>query len=130
MPAMPDFKSIAEMRAMMSHFKKMMPSAATPTDVQEEDRQIPVRDGSQITVRIHRPVKEATEETKGSPLFVMYHGGGYCVGDASGIENECRIFVREFGAVVVNVEYRLAPEFAWPVPVEDAWDALEWVRVS
>jgi acetyl esterase/lipase len=38
----------------------------------------------------------------------------------------CRLWT-ELGGVAVNVEYRLAPQWKWPVPVEDAFDALKWV---
>lgn len=90
----------------------------------EEDRHIPVRDGATITVRIHSP---KTPPAGGSPVFVVYHGGGYCLG---GLDNEallCRNWVTNFGGVAVNVDYRLAPEFPFPHGVNDAYDALKWV---
>ena len=89
----------------------------------EEDRQIPVRDGSSITVRLHKPKNPSRD---GCPIFVVYHGGGYCLG---GLDNEvllCRKFT-ELGGIAVNVDYRLAPEHPFPVPIEDAYDALKWV---
>lgn len=39
----------------------------------------------------------------------------------------CRTFT-ELGGIAVNVGYRLAPEYQFPVPCEDAYDALKWVR--
>ena len=90
----------------------------------EEDREIPVRDGSFINVRIHSPKSPPKD---GSPIFVVYHGGGFCLG---GLDNEtllCRKFTA-LGGVAVNVDYRLAPEHPFPVPVNDAYDALKWVR--
>jgi acetyl esterase/lipase len=89
----------------------------------EEDRQIPVRDGSSITVRIHKP-KVLPED--GCPIFVVYHGGGFVLG---GLDDEailCRNFT-QLGGIAVNVDYRLAPEHPFPVPIEDAFDALKWV---
>lgn len=89
----------------------------------EEDRQIPVRDGSTITIRIHKP---KTLPGDGCPIFVVYHGGGFCLG---GLDNEsilCRNFTR-LGGIAVNVDYRLAPEHPFPVGVNDAYDALKWV---
>lgn len=41
-------------------------------------------------------------------------------------EITCRNLVQAFGAVCVSCEYRLAPEFKFPVGVLDAWDALKW----
>ena len=89
----------------------------------EEDRQIPMRDGTTITIRIHKPKHPPAD---GSPVFVVYHGGGFVFG---GLDNEtilCRQFV-ELGGVAVNVDYRLAPEHPFPEPVYDAFDALKWV---
>ena len=91
----------------------------------EEDRQIPVRDGSSIGVRIHRP---KVPPSGGSPVFVVYHGGGFCLG---GLDNEavlCRQWT-ELGGVAVNVDYRLAPEHPFPTGANDAYDALKWVSV-
>jgi acetyl esterase/lipase len=88
----------------------------------EEDRKIQVRDGNSITVRIHSPKNPPKD---GSPIFVVFHGGGFCLG---GLDNEavlCRKFT-ERGGVAVNVDYRLAPEHPFPTPVHDAYDALKW----
>lgn len=92
----------------------------------EEDRQIPVRDGSTIPVRIHKP---KVSPTGGSPIFVVYHGGGFCLG---GLDNEvllCRNFTT-LGGIAVNVDYRLAPENPFPVPINDAYDAFKWVAAN
>ncbi|KAJ5612026.1 alpha/beta-hydrolase [Penicillium lagena] len=125
MPAMPEFNSIADIRALVAHSQSLRLTSSAPTDVSEENREIPVRDGTEISVRIHRP-KDAGTNAESGPLFVMYHGGGYCFGNAASIENECRMFVQKFRAIIINVEYRLAPEYPWPVPVQDAYDALKW----
>lgn len=95
--------------------------------VDEEDRQIPMRDGTSITVRIHKPT---TPPAGGSPVFVVYHGGGFTIG---GLDDEtllCRDWAEHFGGVAVNVDYRLAPEHPFPVPVHDAYDALKWVSIQ
>jgi acetyl esterase/lipase len=81
----------------------------------EESITIPAGDGYEIPTRIHKP---ETIPTEGTPLVVMYHGGGYCLGNPDGEALNCRAFVKHFGAVCVNVDYRLAPGkilslFAW-----------------
>lgn len=84
-----------------------------------------MRDGFTNTIRIYQP---RYSPAGGSPLFVMYHGGGYCLG---GLENEhinCRILCEKFGFVVANAGYRLAPEHPFPAGVNDAYDTLKWVR--
>jgi acetyl esterase len=58
---------------------------------------------------------------------VYYHGGGYVLGDLDGYDNVCRQLCHDSGAMVVAVEYRLAPEHPFPAAVDDAWAALLWV---
>jgi acetyl esterase/lipase len=82
-----------------------------PDQVAEEDRQIPVRDGAHIRVRIYTPVAGPDGSDPGSPparrpLIVMYHEGGWSMGDLTDEEVNCRLFAKELGAVCVNVEYR------------------------
>ena len=125
LPVDPDI-DIPKLRAAIVERKKALPIEDSPAEVSyvEEDRQIPVRDGSSIKVRIHKP-KMPPED--GCPIFVVYHGGGFTLG---GLDDEallCRNFTG-LGGIAVNVDYRLAPEHPFPVPIEDAYDALKWVR--
>jgi acetyl esterase/lipase len=62
----------------------------------------------------------------GCPIFVVYHGGGFVLGDLDDEATLCRNFT-QLGGIAVNVDYRLAPEHPFPVPIEDAFDALKWV---
>jgi acetyl esterase/lipase len=96
----------------------------TPDDIIEEDFHVTGRDGYKILVRLHKP---KGPPPSGSPLIVVYHGGGYCLGDLSNEEINCRNFAREFGAVCLNVDYRLGPEHKFPAAIEDSWDVLKWV---
>lgn len=64
-----------------------------------------MRDGEKIQVRVYQPVK-GTPDERGSPLIMMYHEGGWCMGDLTDEDLNCRMFARDLGAVCVNVEYR------------------------
>lgn len=79
-----------------------------PDQVVEEDHKIPVRDGAEITVRIYRPshVAAPAAVAQSRPLIVMYHEGGWAMGDLTDEEVNCRLFCRDLGAVCVNVDYR------------------------
>lgn len=87
-----------------------------------EDRLIPVAKEAEIQVRIYTP------EGQGPfPLFVYYHGGGWVIGDLETADASCRMIANRTGRVVVSVDYRLSPEYKFPIPVEDSYAALQWV---
>ncbi|KAF1848796.1 alpha/beta-hydrolase [Cucurbitaria berberidis CBS 394.84] len=95
-----------------------------PDSVVETMHDVPTRDGSTIRVRVYQPIKGPPEG--GSALIMMYHEGGWSMGDLTDEDLNCRMFARDLGAVCVNVEYRLAPEHKFPIGVNDCWDALKW----
>src|SRR5450432_4238856 len=102
---------VVALHALLTAAKKAMTAANTSSAeeslVREEECQIAMRDGGSIAIRIYTPKSPPVD---GSPVLIMYHGGGYCFG---GLENEallCRKWVMRFGGVSVNVDYRLAPE--------------------
>ncbi|MDX3108660.1 alpha/beta hydrolase [Nonomuraea angiospora] len=76
--------------------------------------------GPDITVRIYRPAAS----TRGA--MVLYHGGGWWMGSPDDSDRRARAIAGRAGVVVVNVDYRLAPEFPFPTPAEDAYAALAW----
>ncbi|MCM3600012.1 alpha/beta hydrolase [Robertmurraya korlensis] len=88
-----------------------------------EDRLIPVGNETEINVRIYTPEGEGP-----FPLFVYYHGGGWVIGDLETADASCRMLANRTERVVVSVDYRLAPEYKFPVPVEDSYAALKWVK--
>ena len=61
------------------------------------------------------------------PVVINFHGGGFVLGTAHDDARWCNIVVQEVGAVVVSVDYRLAPEYPFPTAVEDGADAVLWL---
>jgi acetyl esterase len=61
-------------------------------------------------------------------LVVWLHGGGWYVGDIPTFDRVARTLANASGAKVLLVEYRLAPEHRWPVPVQDADAVVRWAR--
>lgn len=61
------------------------------------------------------------------PTVVYLHGGGWVAGDLDTHDVQARTLCRDLDAVVVSVDYRLAPEHRFPAAVEDAYAALTWV---
>ncbi|MGW3646175.1 alpha/beta hydrolase [Streptomyces sp. NPDC000878] len=90
-----------------------------------EDRVVPGPENApDISLLICRPTAPATE----NPLPVIYHvhGGGMVIGNNRvGVDGPLR-WGKELGAVVVSVEYRLAPEHPYPAPIDDVYAGLLW----
>ncbi|MFG0215405.1 alpha/beta hydrolase [Brevibacillus porteri] len=87
-----------------------------------EDKLIPAGADAEINIRMYTP------EGQGPfPLFVYYHGGGWVMGDLETVDASCRMLAHLSGRIVVSVDYRLAPEHKFPVPVADSYAALKWV---
>ncbi len=77
--------------------------------------------GGPLPVTVYRPVTPAPV-----PLLVYFHGGGFVVGSPEYTEVVTRGLSRETPAVVVSVDYRMAPEHPFPAAVEDAVFAVGW----
>lgn len=79
-----------------------------------------------VTARVFQPAAERP----GRPAVLWIHGGGMVMGDASIDDAFCARVRDELGAVVVSVEYRLAPGYPFPVPLEDCYSALAWLAAQ
>lgn len=79
-------------------------------------------EGGEIPIRIYRPAVTGL-----LPAVVFFHGGGFIGGSPDVVENPCRSLAEKAGALVVNVDYRLAPEHPFPAGVLDCYDAVQWV---
>jgi acetyl esterase len=78
-------------------------------------------DGPPIPARVYKPTEDGD-----APILVFFHGGGMVIGSMNDYDGVCRSLADASGAVVVNVDYRLAPENEPPAQIDDAYDAMRW----
>ena len=97
---------------------------AIPDGITVTARMIPGPDHApEVRVRLYEPVDRAERPRPG---ILYIHGGGYILGTPEMTDGSCIQMALELGAVVVSVEYRLAPEHPYPAPLEDCFAALVW----
>lgn len=77
-----------------------------------------------IPVRTYHP-----PEADSPPILVYYHGGGHVIGSLDSHDNVCAALCNRSEAVVISVDYRLAPEHPFPAALEDAYAAARWATV-
>jgi acetyl esterase len=73
---------------------------------------------------------DARERREPGPVVLFYHGGGFVIGDLDTHAGFCAEAARVLDLPVVAVDYRLAPEHAWPAAPDDAEAAARWVAES
>jgi acetyl esterase/lipase len=105
-------------------FRAVKPPAKLLPDMRIEERTIGYGDLTDIPARIYWPPIEAHADL---PVVVYYHGGGWAIGDLDTHDHVARAHAVGAEAIVVSVDYRLAPEHPFPAGVDDAWAALQWV---
>lgn len=81
-------------------------------------------------VRVFTPTEAAapTPATPARAALVWMHGGGLVIGAAAADHRFCAELAERLGVVVVSVEYRLAPQHPFPVPLDDCMAAWQWVQ--
>jgi acetyl esterase len=89
-----------------------------------ENFTIPARDGHSLAARLYRDGQTVDGL---QPVMLYFHGGGYVVGSLDSHDALCRRLAAQGGFAVLTVDYRLAPEWRFPTPVQDACDAGNWL---
>ncbi|WP_434587719.1 alpha/beta hydrolase [Streptomyces sp. A5-4] len=113
----------AELRRLLAAMPAM--PVEPPRVGSVEDRTVPgPQDAPGIPVRIYRP--DPVEAPGPRPTVVFFHGGGWVIGGLDTHDVVVRNLCRAAGAVLVSVDYRLAPEARFPAAVDDAYAALLW----
>jgi acetyl esterase len=102
-------------------FARLRPILSAGADVRARvPLTIPVENG-ELAARMYIPHESP------QALLVYFHGGGWMVGGIDEFDPLCREIAAGAGVAVVLVEYRKAPEHPFPVPLQDAWQAAQWL---
>ena len=88
------------------------------------DRDLPL---DEVTLRARVYTPPGASASSPLPLVVYFHGGGWVLGHLSSYDALCSQLAAQVGAVVVSVDYRLAPEHPMPTAAEDAYAATVWL---
>jgi acetyl esterase/lipase len=114
-----------QIRAARDRRKKMiaLPGASVIVGRRHPDVYVSEKNADGIRVRIYRPSDSVAEQL---PLIVNFHGGAFISGDPEQSEWWCSSIAHGVRAVVVSVDYRLAPEHPFPAAPEDCYAATAW----
>ncbi|MEA2177578.1 MAG: hypothetical protein QOG77_875 [Solirubrobacteraceae bacterium] len=116
-------ETLTTMRTTAAELFAAVMADIPPNDrVVREDKVAP-GPGGDVPVRVHRSI-----DAPGTlPALLWIHGGGMIFGSIDQDDLTCDAYAEAVGCVVVNVEYRLAPEHPHPTPVQDCYAALAWM---
>lgn len=118
-----DARAALEGMASVAGIAKVEVDRVTDSTIEYKNLRIPVR--------IYQPRPKNGPDNNNTAnnrpgILLLYHGGGYALGDIEGHDGIARYLCKNAGVIVVNVEYRLAPEHPFPAGLEDCYSALCW----
>ena len=114
-------EGVDDARRRLRELRARVPEDRLPK-TRVDNRRLDIGPAGEIAVRIYRPL----EDRGPAPLLMFFHGGGFAIGDLDTHDAPARQHCVGTGAVVVSVDYRLAPEHPYPAAIEDAWAATRW----
>jgi len=121
----PPLESLSPAEARKVASENLVPVAGVVEPLRSiENLRIPGPLG-EIPIRVYTPDSPAPH-----PAMVYFHGGGWVIWDLDTHDVVCSAIAHRAGAVVVSVDYRLAPEHKFPAAVTDAYAATAWVSAN
>jgi len=128
-PIVPDLPAIdlsdpARVRAASAERRGQAAPYQSPVPLTVADRLVPgLENDPDVPVRVYAPA----EGSESLPGLVYIHGGGFAIGSVDGDDDRTREIAAIAQAVVVSVEYRLAPEHPFPAGLRDCYAVLAYV---
>jgi len=118
---LPAVVDVPARRLRMEAIQKAFPP---PPDTVARDDLFVTLAGRELLLRVYRPAAGTL------PALVYFHGGGWVAGSVFTHDGACAALAQNARIVVVSVEYRRAPENPFPLPNDDALEALTWVAAN
>jgi len=114
-------KELSDRRALIKAFLSQAPLNESVSRI--DDQVNNPSDGHLVPIRIYRPLTGVHSDG----VVLAIHGGGMVMGSiAEDDSNAARLSI-ELGVTVIAVDYRLAPEYPFPAPVEDCFTVASWI---
>ena len=119
-----DLSEASTMRKGMDMMERLVTGDLPPLpELEEFYHSIPMRDGFSSAMKILKPAAGGPP----GPLIVLCFGGGFVGGTMEQLSKTARALRTLYGATVVSISYRLAPEWKFPFAQHDTWDSLKWI---
>lgn len=117
---------VEHLRSIVSAMEKNTHEKCPTFDTQESTMKITMRDGHESELNIIKP----SISSMGNPVVVLIFGGAFIMGSNIQCINWARVIASLYGATVVQLSYRVAPEHKFPVAANDVWDTVKWVAIN
>ncbi|XP_022159210.1 probable carboxylesterase 18 [Momordica charantia] len=114
-------------RRLLQFVDRKAPASSEPLDgISSSD--LTIDTSRSLWIRIYTPTAHGGDSPK-LPVVLFFHGGGFALfhADTLACDVAARRYAGELRAVVISVNYRLAPEFRFPSPYDDGFDALKFL---
>ncbi|MCH9757367.1 MAG: alpha/beta hydrolase fold domain-containing protein [Gammaproteobacteria bacterium] len=116
----PETLPVKETRALYASIMATQPPGPEVQEVLEG--QLPGLDDADLAYRLYRPAGNGPH-----PVVVYFHGGGWVLGNLNSDDAFCRDLCVRSESIIVSIDYRLAPEYAFPTAINDGFAAVQWV---
>ncbi|MGN0968980.1 MAG: alpha/beta hydrolase [Oscillospiraceae bacterium] len=101
------------------HWEKIEVGSAEELNISVMESGVPTR------ILLYTPIGAAAEAER-RPLYISIHGGAFIRGSADFDDYFCRKTANEVGCKVINIDFKLAPEYKFPYSAEECYRVLAW----
>lgn len=119
-----DLRDLAGSRTILKKLAERARIRDTSSIAVEEFAITHPEDSTTLNLKSFRPLTGSTEK----PALLWIHGGGYVMGSAGDTDQTLAHIALETDCTVFSVDYRLAPEHAYPAALDDCFDCLLWLQ--